>query len=477
LRQSVADAVCCGGIIWIGIQKKLHLSHKILCGMGIVPLALIINGLRLFTLVAMSHFLYKPVEGSLHELTGVAAFILGITILIAVTAALETEETVQDKGSKSLMTMSCILAIFFTFLPFFLWTFQAWKSSPVDRFGYIYVLFAAGLLFYTLKAFTGTSGNFKYFIILTLFSLLCMISSAVAEINIMLALSFFSLAGCIIYIFYGKKVFLISLPLIGLAFVGIPATAFIINKLLFLTVKKSSLGLANTGQALIALVLIAIWYLLIRKNRDEQNSDKPENSTVKANLSKLTVVLLIFLGIKLSLHSTDSFSSYNSDIKLSYIIGDWTGAQIDAPDMLQGSKTWIRIYEYEDKKVELIINASGGNRHNLHPPESCLTGSGWKISERSKSNVSFKSFGSVTVGEMFLRKGDFSRVFLHWYSDGESIYPDYLSLLAEDTKRRFQGRRTNWYLFRIMAPDRKTLTDDFLKHFQGKMLQNKMVDF
>ena len=100
------------------------MNYKIICSLGIVPLALLINGLRLFILVVMSHFLYEPVEGVLHSITGVGAFLLGMIILVAITTVLESENHEEVKGSNSLMGIASLLAIFFTFLPFFMWTFM-----------------------------------------------------------------------------------------------------------------------------------------------------------------------------------------------------------------------------------------------------------------------------------------------------------------------------------------------------------------
>ena len=147
------------------------------------------------------------------------------------------------------------------------------------------------------------------------------------------------------------------------------------------------------------------------------------------------------LGLKLSLHSSDPFTSLESGIKMSYLLGDWTGKKQSVPGNVQGSKVWFRTYLKDEKLVEVIITSSGGNRHHLHPPEYCLTGSGWKISEKKTSKYTFSNSKEYEIGELALKREGATRHFIHWYTDGESVYPDYLSMLAEDTFRRFQGEK------------------------------------
>ena len=123
--------------------------------------------------------------------------------------------------------------------------------------------------------------------------------------------------------------------------------------------------------------------------------------------------LLVLLVVKFSLQSSDSFTSMKSDIKMSYLLGDWAGVKKPVVGLIQGSQVWFRVYLKDNKAVEVIITCSGGNRHHLHPPEYCLTGSGWKIFSKATNSLEFRDSIKHDVGEIELQKGDQRRHFIH----------------------------------------------------------------
>ena len=115
-----------------------------------------------------------------------------------------------------------------------------------------------------------------------------------------------------------------------------------------------------------------------------------------------------------------------------------------------------------------FINASGGNRHELHPPEYCLTGAGWLL-----KNEHVIDTGKGRINEMELQKKSRIKFFYHWYTDGESNFSSYKGMLTEDTFRQLQGKTTNWFLFRVIADSPQAVLNDFLTHFHGYFQQGQ----
>jgi EpsI family protein len=462
------------GIFWVGIQEKIKNVHKLLCCVIIIPLALLINGFRLFILVSMSHFLFKPVEGDLHALTGVGIYLLGMILLIALTSLFEGEHKKEHRKSHLLLGISAFIIIFFTYLPFFMWTFQAWKSSPLDRIGYIFVLLSISLIIFSWRRVEKGRPHLKGALAFFLISFGALVTSTLAEINFLSALSFLCLGFASQLMLIGRRFFIVTAPLLILAFIGVPVTAFIINKVLFFILGHSSGTWTQVVQISLAFSMIGLWWYSLKKHRI---SEKDKFEINEKSLNRFTCYLLIFLVVKLCFHSSAPFTSLKSEINMSYLLGDWAGVNKPVSNIIQGSQVWFRIYSKEGKLVEVIITSSGGNRHHLHPPEYCLTGSGWKISKKESRKILFQGLIEREVGELSLKKDGQKRHFIHWYTDGETYFPDYLSMLAEDTLRRFQGKRTNWYLFRVLATERETLTEDFLKSFSGEIEQDKIYKF
>ena len=60
------------GILWAAMQEKMSLSRKILLTLTVIPIAIFANSLRLCALVTGGYMMYKPIEGTLHDLIGMA---------------------------------------------------------------------------------------------------------------------------------------------------------------------------------------------------------------------------------------------------------------------------------------------------------------------------------------------------------------------------------------------------------------------
>ena len=462
------------GIVWSAMQEKMNLTRKILMVVFVVPIALVANALRLCALVVMGHLLNKPVEGTLHDLTGMAAFVLAFGALLIVSALMQNKDDQANQGSpltpRVIGLVTCTLLVF---IPLGSWSYAGWHSSPLDRMGYIYLIIAIAGIAYSWRKIPRQNSNLALGIGSTVTGFILLIISTVAEINILSAVSFLFFALGYFFLIHGTRLSLICLPLGALAFLSMPTTTFQINKVL-LTIGMHAEK--NTGIYLkigIGIFLIALWFVALWKfNKNEITKEKPVISL--RSLEVIIAVLVVSLALKTSYANTTKVSENPGTVKLSYILGDWLGIKAntsnDSNTYKKFQDAWIRHYIKDDQRVEIIITASGGDRHQLHPPEYCLTGAGWFLNEESRCELNILGDKLSQVSKMNLSKNDEKRYFLHWFTDGETVLSDYKSMLTEDTLRRFKGKQTKWFLFRLIATSEEALHDDFLEHFHGKII-------
>ena len=183
-----------------------------------------------------------------------------------------------------------------------------------------------------------------------------------------------------------------------------------------------------------------------------------------------------------------------SKLKISFQLGNWRGFNKAPSNTLPGwelgKNYWSRVYEPSSgsasvfasgseidsdasassgSQVGILISSSEGDRHNLHPPEYCFTGSGWKIIQTQQTELQFSQAGLHPVTQIITERGNSKLNGYYWYTDGKVYLPSYPAVIMEEMKRRAMGERTNWYFFRILAPDLETLHDTFWPEFTGSI--------
>ncbi|MCM8530218.1 MAG: exosortase/archaeosortase family protein, partial [Lentisphaeraceae bacterium] len=317
------------GVLWAGMQEKMSMSKKLLLTFTVIPIAIVANSLRLCALVSMGYMLYKPVEGFLHDLTGMAAFVLAFGAFLGISMFFQSDEQIESKKSNSQKISLGILTIvtLLCYTPLFSWCLIGWNSSPLDKYGFIFPIFALSCIAYTWIKTTKTKTNKRWLILLTVATLITMTISVVAEVNILAAISFSFLILTGLNLCHGPKMLFISLPLVAMGFLGSPTVTFMINKLFLSIGLKVNTSYGIAIKVCLSLILLCAWFYLIKKKSKPTEAISYQFSSVYTNT--LIGALCILLGIKSFYHNNLPTSEDPGEIKVSYILGDWIGKNIN----------------------------------------------------------------------------------------------------------------------------------------------------
>ena len=449
------------GIIWANLQIHFSKSYKLLISLSVIPISLFANALRLSFLVLIGHHSYTPVTGILHEITGVAAFLGAFGMMIWQTKFLSSKSHPVSKESYNEASVIVILLAAIYYLPTVAWIYNGWIHSPLDKFGYLFFLVAALFLTFKLKHSNIKEDNSSKLVATFLvMHFLIEIILHFTGINILRALNMLCLGGIFIYAYWGKKQLIHCLPYILIMALSFPTISFMINKIL------TNVTSTNIATALVTKTVLTLLLIVAAKYLKTDSSRSQNSSSFSALPFIISLSLYLSFGLMFS-HKSDS-KPIHSSLNLSYLLDGWLGKNTKFMD--ESPYLWSRLYIKNDKRIKVIINASAGDRNSLHPPEYCLTGSGWKLSQENVINWTNKQ-----ITEMRLDKADLKKYFYHWYSDGTSYFKSYKEMLTEDSLRRLRGIRTNWFLFRIIADSPEPVTESFLKSFTGSFKSSEEV--
>ena len=406
-----------------------------------------------------------------------------------------------------------------------IWVYLGWKNSPLDRLGWMISLsgLSAATIFIlwcekriTKPIWQISSVLFHVSSLILYFTLFAL--AQIGGINILTGASFCLLAIIITQARYGWAAVHTMIPLAAWIFVGFPTIPYILNQALSrvfsISAGKTTGIWAQFLMAGAVALVSCIGFLKTRKQSQSLNDTdgsvpEPTHSVV-ASVSTTTRTSseghfwrnAIALWLLLSWAGKTAYNDFGrhdplpSKLKISFQLGNWRGFNQAPPNKLPGwelgKNYWSRVYEPSSSSVSssssfsgseidsdassssgsqvgLLISSSEGDRHNLHPPEYCFTGSGWKIIQTQQKDLQFSQAGLHTVTQIITQRGNSKLNGYYWYTDGKVYLPSYPAVIIEEMKRRAMGERTNWYFFRILAPDLETLHDTFWPEFTGSI--------
>jgi len=178
-------------------------------------------------------------------------------------------------------------------------------------------------------------------------------------------------------------------------------------------------------------------------NRDGEHkvSDTTEVSTQastllldRTSLVALGVILcgMLFSGYLAWPHPQPDTSRAFSSIPQT--VGEWQGTDTRLSEreyeLLGTDNVLSRMYRSSNNKpaVQLVIVMAEQLRRRTHPPEQCLTGSGWSlrhIDEKRLSTISGDDTGNLTVRELVLGRKNQVRVAWYFYKSGSDLSTSY----------------------------------------------------
>ena len=144
-----------------------------------------------------------------------------------------------------------------------------------------------------------------------------------------------------------------------------------------------------------------------------------------------------------------------SGINLSSIpekIGGWEGSELPKSDedlkRAEGGDFVLRKYTSHEDFIYLVAIQERGDRHRVHSPLNCYTGSGWNLLE--KREVELRS--GVLVRRLLVQKANAYRLVYYWFTDGTTHSTGFLEHLLLYAKSMMFGRNdTAWVYFDVSA--------------------------
>ncbi len=335
--------------------------------------------------------------------------------------------------------------------------FYAWRVSPLDRWGPWYALVGIVGLSVVLWKHPRHSAQPRLAAALFAISLLVLVLATIVSISFLKASALILSWLALVVYFRGLHVAACTLPTLVVCCLGLPTVAYqwdTVSRWLGIRGELPVEGLKLTT------ALLATWltcYLVWRARQ----------AVVPTRFSAASMAPLLglaFAGAVTQIYYFNSVSLPRNALRLelSHFQGDWSGTNLPvaplAKEAIGAERILSRRYTQGDRWVELLVSSTGGERRRAHAPEYCMTGNGWRIKERRAYPLPLPS-GTIDVTLLTLgREGLTDRQFVFWFADGEQTLATFTGLLGTDAARRLRGQITDWYVFRLIAPDIESLT-------------------
>jgi EpsI family protein len=178
------------------------------------------------------------------------------------------------------------------------------------------------------------------------------------------------------------------------------------------------------------------------------------------NGKKLKIIFLILLLVIIFVYWFDQKKkNVEVDLSLESVsmnIGNWHGTNLVPTKM---EKNWveqgdliIRNYQKADNKVYLVAIQEKGDRHKVHSPQDCYSGSGWAILR--KDSISIEEGNNIykIVRRMHVVKENNQRLVYYWFTNGKdrsTSFKGHLAIFLKDVL--LKGSVKSWVCFQISA--------------------------
>jgi EpsI family protein len=189
------------------------------------------------------------------------------------------------------------------------------------------------------------------------------------------------------------------------------------------------------------------------------------------NLKIIFFILLIAVGGAYWFDFNASYMISSIDLKkIGIEIGAWEGADysVGLRDQARVSKGNMVVRRYRNGKNSLYLVAiqERGDRHRVHSPINCYTGSGWSVLEKNKVRVGKKH--EKNVRRILVGKDENARLAYYWFTNGQESCATFTGHLLLYLKGAFFHRiNHSWVYFDVSADvvDTVESTDKFIQSF------------
>lgn len=189
------------------------------------------------------------------------------------------------------------------------------------------------------------------------------------------------------------------------------------------------------------------------------------------NLARISIILLVAVGFVAWLDQIRNKIDIGFPLnKIAIELGSWKGTNMSASKKEAG---WIeqgdlivRNYHNGENIVYMVAIQERGDRHKVHSPADCYSGSGWVVLK--KDSVRLNDSKVKIVRRMHVIKDNVPRIVYYWFSNGSeqcASFKGHLALFLKDVL--LKGSMKSWVCFQISADIKNSTeeTEKLLKTF------------
>ena len=352
-----------------------------------------------------------------------------------------------------MIKMIFILLSFLPLLFHFPYLLQAWRSSRLDQWDWIFYLAGIPAAIWVLRK--ETLGKCDYRALFLLIPMLCFTAGGkIHHINALLIFSAVGVIFSVIWLLGSWPVAYRILPPAVILLLGTPSSSYQLS-LLILSPVYLAWGLKFF---LAGVCLVWIWY-----NR---------RSGAWIRCGTLCFITAVLASSFLLLHSGELYFEGRSFIpEFPGQCGDFWGRSLlpDANTKRFFATSTVRQYRYTKKNVDISVLAvqCGKNIHEIHPASHCLRTGMWTV---YSENILYLQ-DNFAVTEIEAGKGSDHILVWVWYSSEKFSTPGFLGF------RRHFKPGGNYYTYQVSVPWSGSIenTRNELKKFMQSLRRSKSI--
>ena len=346
-----------------------------------------------------------------------------------------------------LMALSLLI-----FLPNSAYMLQAWRSSRLDSWDWVFFLLAVPALIWAWEKKAIGKWDWRAFCVM-IPALAAVAARSVHQINAL------SVAGSIFFVWgtaflAGNWNFAYKLlPVLGIMLLGTPSSSY----------RLAQLMMISTAAAMGMKILFAAgcmgWIYA--------------NKRLNWHLKGGTILFMtaVLLSVVIAFHADELYFSGKSFIpELPAKAGGFYGRHIEPDKNTKRFFATSRVEQYRyiasGEEISVLKVRCGKNIHEIHPASHCLRTSRWVVT----SEKMFRLRDDFAVTEIEAHKGNYSALIWVWYSSDEFSTPGFLGF-----RRKFRNNG-KYHTFQISISIGKNVetSRDVLKKFIDSLEQKKI---
>jgi hypothetical protein len=290
-------------------------------------------------------------------------------------------------------------------LPSVAWIWQAWLTSPLDAWGWVFLLLGGLWGFLVLDLLSATllrspaltAGLDHAGWPCVLGAVLLGIAGLLLDVRIAMASAALGLGWSLVWLLLGGRVALLLVPTLLLGLLALPTTGYLLQQG-WVVLGSLAAGLTGGGawsaptspgvlllKAAVALLALGLGLALAWLGRRDALGTPPLAITAYSMASLLAAV-----GLLVALNPP-AFGPPLALVEDEWSFGPWLGAEIPVTPAEQrlfadSRRLSKRLFSTRDGSRVSVLLVESDDVHDLHTPEYCLSGSGWRLT-RDRSMV------------------------------------------------------------------------------------------